>query len=109
MIRKSFLIQAKEGMAEEYERRHDNIWTELTDIFKRHGVHKYSIHLHKPTGYLFGYIEIEDESEFNAIGNYEVCKRWWKYMTEVLVCEDGQSEKGKEEILKEVFYFEGSR
>ncbi len=96
-------------MAEEYERRHDNIWTELTDIFKRHGVHKYSIHLHKPTGYLFGYIEIEDESEFNAIGNYEVCKRWWKYMTEVLVCEDGQSEKGKEEILKEVFYFEGSR
>lgn len=106
MIRKSFLIQAKEGMAEEYERRHDHIWPELTAIFKDHGVHKFSINLHKSTGYLFGYIEIEDEKKYSAIGDYEVCRRWWKYMTEVLVCESEQSEKGKEEMLQEVFYFE---
>ncbi len=106
MIRKSFLIRVKEGMAEEYERRHDNIWPALTDIFKQHGVHKFSIHLHKETGYLFGYIEIEDEERYNAIGDYDVCKKWWKYMAEVLVCENENSEKGKEDILREVFYFE---
>lgn len=106
MIRKSFLIRAKEGMAEEYERRHDNIWPALTDIFKQHGVHKFSINLHKDTGCLFGYIEIEDEERYNAIGDYDVCKKWWKYMAEVLVCENENSEKGKEDILREVFYFE---
>lgn len=106
MIRKSFLIQVKEGMAEEYERRHNNIWPELTALFKQQGVQTFSINLHEPTGFLFGYIEIEDEARFNAIGDYDVCKKWWKYMTEVLVCENENSEKGKEEILREVFYFE---
>jgi L-rhamnose mutarotase len=106
MIRKSFLIQAKEGMTQEYEWRHDNIWPALTDIFKKHGVHKFSINLHKETGYLFGYIEIEDEEKYTEIGSYEVCKKWWKYMTEVLVCERENSDKGKEEILREIFYFE---
>ena len=106
MIRKSFLIQVKEGMAEEYERRHNNIWPELTALFEQQGVQTFSINLHEPTGFLFGYIEIEDEAMFNAIGDYDVCKKWWKYMTEVLVCENENSEKGKEEILREVFYFE---
>lgn len=106
MLRESFLIQVKPGMAEEYKRRHDEIWPELTAIFEEHGVRKFSINLHEPTGYLFGFIELEDVERYNAIGNYEVCKRWWKYMTEVLVCENEGDEKGKEEILREVFFFQ---
>ncbi len=105
MIRKSFLIQVKPGMAAEYERRHNDIWPELTALFKQQGVRTFSISLHESTGFLFGYIETEDEERYNAIGNYDVCKRWWRYMTEVLVCENPHSEKGKEEMLREVFFF----
>ncbi|OJY91449.1 MAG: hypothetical protein BGP14_16030 [Sphingobacteriales bacterium 44-15] len=105
MIRKSFLIQVKDGMAEEYECRHNNIWPELIVLFRQQGVRIFSIHLHEPTGFLFGYIETEDEERFNAIGDYDVCKRWWKYMAEVLVCENEYSDKGKEEMLGEVFFF----
>lgn len=106
MLRKSFLIQAKPGMAAEYKRRHDEIWPELTSIFSEHGIKTFSINLHAPSGYLFGYIELEDEEKYNAIGEYEVCKKWWKYMAEVLVCEKEGDQKGKEEILDEVFFFQ---
>lgn len=104
MIRKSFLIQVKEGMAGEYERRHNPIWPGLAEIFKKHGVQKFSINLHEKTGCLFGYIEVENEEGYNAIGDYDVCKKWWKHMAEILVCENEQSEKGKEESLREVFF-----
>ena len=105
MIRKAFLIQVKEGMAEEYQRRHNPIWPELAEIFKEHGIKKFSIHLHEPTGFLFGYMEVETEEGYNAIGEYDICKKWWKHNTEILVCENDQSEKGKEDMLREVFYF----
>lgn len=106
MIRKAFLIQAKEGMKEEYERRHNPIWPELHEIFRNHGVHNFSIFIQEDTGFLFGYLEVEDEEKYNLIGEYEVCKKWWKYMTKVLVCEKESSTKGKEELLREVFHID---
>ncbi|CAL1519359.1 L-rhamnose mutarotase [Chitinophaga sp. MM2321] len=104
MIRKAFLIQAKDGMAAEYERRHNPIWPELEEIYNRHGVHNFSIFLQKETGFLFGYLEVEDEAAYNRIGEYDICKEWWQHMTEVLVCEHASSTKGKEEMLREVFH-----
>lgn len=106
MIRKSFLIRAKPGMAVTYEQRHNPIWPELKAVLKDHGVHNFSIHLHQDTGYLFGYLEIEDEQRYNRMAENEVCHRWWKYMTEVLVCENADSVKGKEEMLREVFHLD---
>jgi L-rhamnose mutarotase len=106
MIRKAFLIYAKKGMAEEYARRHDQIWPELKNLLKAGGVSNYSIFLHKASNQLFGYLEIEDEELYNKIGESEVCQRWWKYMTEVLVSENEQSVKANEDILTEVFHLD---
>ena len=106
MIRKAFLIQAKPGMAAEYQRRHNPIWTDLKKALKAHGISNYSIFLHENTGALFGYLEIEDEKTFQKIGETDVCKRWWRYMTEVLVCESDDSQKAKEDILREVFHLD---
>lgn len=103
MTRKSFLIQVKPGMEREYERRHNPIWPELQEIYKEHGVSNFSI-FHHPSGYLFGYYEVEDETALAALDNNETCKKWWKYMTEILVCETENAEKGKEETLREVFH-----
>jgi L-rhamnose mutarotase len=104
VIRKAFLIHAKPGMAGEYQKRHNPIWPEMEAALKMHGVSNYSIFLHHETGALFGYIEIEDESVFDKLGDTEVCQRWWKYMKEVLISENNESVMAKEEVLQEVFH-----
>ena len=106
MIRKAFLIQAKPGMTGEYQKRHNPIWPEMKDVLKKYGVSNYSIFLHEETDSLFGYLEIEDEDIFRRIGEEEVCRRWWKYMKEVLVSESDESHMAKEVILKEVFHLD---
>lgn len=106
MIRKAFLIQAKPDMAAEYQRRHNPIWPDLEKALKGHGVGNYSIFIQEDTGVLFGYMEVEDEETFQQIAETDVCRRWWRYMTEVLVCESDDSPKAKEYTLKEVFHLD---
>lgn len=106
MVRKAFVIQARPGMAAEYERRHNPIWPELAQALKRHGAANYSIFLRADTGELFGYLEVEDEARFQAIAETDVCRRWWRYMTEVLLSESADSPKAKEDTLREVFHLE---
>jgi L-rhamnose mutarotase len=106
MIRKAFLLQAKPEMAAEYQKRHNPIWPDLEKALKIHGVNNYSIFLQEETGILFGYLEVEDEKTFQQIGNTHVCRRWWRFMTEVLVCESDDSPKAKEQMLKEVFHLD---
>jgi L-rhamnose mutarotase len=106
MIRKAFLIKSKPGMATEYQRRHNPIWPELEKALKNYGVSNYSIFLHDETGVLFGYMEVEDEEKYKLIAETDVCQRWWKYMTEVLVCDSEESPKAMEDILKEVFHLD---
>jgi len=106
MIRQAVLFQAKPGMAAEYQRRHNPIWPELKKALKDYGARNYSIYVHRPTGMLFGYVEIEDEARFQKIAETEVCQKWWHYMTEVLVCESDNSQKGKEEALEEIFHLD---
>lgn len=106
MIRKAFMIQTKPGMAAEYQRRHNPIWADLEKALKIHGVTNYSIFQDEDTGFLFGYMEIEDEEKFQQIGEVDVVRRWWRYMTEVLVCKNGKRQKAKESNLKEVFHMD---
>ena len=106
MIRKAFVIQAKSGMTAEYERRHNPIWPELEETLKCHGVGNYSIFLREDTGELLGYLEVEDEARFQQIAETDVCRRWWRYMTDVLVCDRDDSPKAKEVMLREVFHLD---
>ena len=104
MIRKAVLFNARPGMAAEYERRHNPIWSELEQALKAYGASNYSIFLHEATGQLFGYVEIDNEERFQKIAETDVCRRWRRHMTEVLVCESGDSLKGQEAPLREVFH-----
>jgi L-rhamnose mutarotase len=106
MIRKAFVIQARPGMAAEYQRRHNPIWPELEQTLKLHGVTNYSIFLREDTSELFGYLEVADEAKFRQIADTEVCQRWWRFMTEVLVGETTDSPKGREVTLREVFHLD---
>jgi L-rhamnose mutarotase len=106
MIRKAFLMEVQPGKAADYERTHNPIWPELEAIFKRQGVHNYSIFIHEPTNQLFGYVEIEDEARWNAIAGEAVCQKWWRYMTNFLVSRRPGDAKAKEDELRQVFHLD---
>jgi len=100
-IRKAFRMKVHPGREAEYERRHRPIWSELEDVLRAHGVSRYSIFLDPATQDLFAYAEIEDEQRWNAIANTEVCRRWWRYMSEIMPSAADDSPLSRE--LKEVF------
>ncbi|MDR2918168.1 MAG: L-rhamnose mutarotase [Tannerella sp.] len=106
MKRKAFLIQARPGLSGEYKKRHNPIWPELKQGLQEHGVRNYSIFLHENSEYLFGYFEVENEALFNKLGEREIMQRWWKHMTEVLICENDGDPKAKEEMLVEIFHLD---
>lgn len=84
MIRKAFRMSVHSGREDEYMRRHNPIWQELADTLAAHGVSSYSIFLDRQTGDLFAYAEIESEERWNAIAQTDVCRRWWRYMQELM-------------------------
>ena len=50
MIRRAFLIHTPEGMAGEYQKRHNSIWPEMKTALKTYGASNYAIFLHEDTG-----------------------------------------------------------
>ncbi|HTS18875.1 MAG TPA: L-rhamnose mutarotase [Verrucomicrobiae bacterium] len=84
MIRKAFVMSVNEGQETEYQARHNPIWPELEAVLKKHGVHNYSIFLHPQTRQLFGYVEIEDETRWEAIAKTAECRKWWAHMKDIM-------------------------
>lgn len=92
------------GEHAEYERRHRPVWSELEGVLKEHGVHNYSIFLDQRDGSLFGYVEIEDEARWTSIGETEECRRWWRYMRDVMPTNPDDSPASVD--LREVFHLD---
>jgi len=84
MLRKAFVMSVNEGQEAEYIRRHNRIWPELEAVLKNHGVHNYSIFLHRPTSQLFAYVEIENEERWGAIAETPECRKWWQFMCNIM-------------------------
>jgi len=61
------------GNAEEYERRHREIWPELVALLKEAGISNYSIFLNKNTNELFACLESGKDSERQA---YRFLLKW---------------------------------
>jgi L-rhamnose mutarotase len=104
MIRKAFRMSVHPGAHHEYERRHTPIWPELAAVLTAHGVHNYSIFLDPADGSLFGYVEVEDEARWASIAQTEVCRRWWRFMREVMPASPDDSPVSAE--LREVFHLD---
>jgi L-rhamnose mutarotase len=92
------------GHEAEYERRHQPIWAELERTLLAHGVRTYSIFLDPDTRDLFAYVEVEDEARWAAIAGTDVCRRWWRYMREVMPANADDSPVARE--LRDVFHIE---
>ena len=84
MIHKSFKMHLYEGMAEEYERRHNLLWPEMKDMIHEYGGHNYSIFLDSETNVLYGYIEIEEEAKWAKSADTAINRKWWDYMADIM-------------------------
>jgi L-rhamnose mutarotase len=102
MIRKAFMMSLTANAEAEYERRHNPIWPELEYVFKTHGVSDYSIFLLPGRGLLFGYAVAESETQWSAIAETPECRRWWRYMSDLMHHDDCGAPIATE--LEEVFH-----
>lgn len=104
MIRRAFVLSVNAGCEVEYERRHNPIWPELETILRDHGVRTYSIFLDPGTLQLFGYVEFENEAQWEAIASTPVCRRWWSSMRDFMPTHPDDRPVSRD--LREVFHLE---
>jgi len=90
------------GQAEEYRKRHDEIWPELEEELHAAGLKEFSIYLDEDTMTLFAFHLQEDEAAGSEQPGGEIQIKWWAFMEPLMECNDDNSPKTWP--LKEVFY-----
>ena len=100
MKRQAFKMFLNPGQADEYKRRHANLFPELRQLLTESGVRNYSIYLdetpiadglYRGTMPLYAYQEVEGEGGSQDLGETEACQRWWEYMADIMVCNPDNS------------------
>lgn len=91
MIRKAFKVKLLNGMAAEYEKRHNELWDEMKDMIYEYGGQNYSIYLDKETNTLFGYIEIISEELWNKSAETQINRKWWDFMADIMETNEDNS------------------
>lgn len=91
------------GKRDEYVRRHDEIWPELTQVLNDAGIHNYTIW--RAGDELFGYYEAENGVAFAQKTQAEsrVVARWNAFMKDVMVM-DIDPATGTIYRMEQVFY-----
>lgn len=97
-----FRMQLNSGQAEEYQRRHDEIWPELVDLLKTAGVSDYSIFFHEKTNSLFAVLQRTDNHTMDRLPLEPVMQKWWAYMADVMATDE--KNEPVVEPLERVFY-----
>ena len=95
-------MKLKPGFEEEYRRRHDAIWPELSELLRRTGIREYSIFLEEQTLTLFASLQIDDPGKLDGLPAQPVMQRWWAYMQDIMDTNPDHSPVARP--LHEVFY-----
>ena len=101
-IRKAFVMEINPGVEDEYRRRHDELWPEMHEVLKSHGVTNYSIYLSGTT--LYAYAEIADESAWASLAEEPVVRKWWDHMADIMKVNDDNSPVAVD--LEEMFHLD---
>jgi L-rhamnose mutarotase len=97
-------MKLKPGCKQEYIRRHNDVWPEITELIKRSGIEDYSIFLDEKTNTLFGVQKQSGEVSSQELGNMDIQQKWWEYMSDIMVVNPDNSPVTT--YLEEVFYME---
>lgn len=79
-----FRMRLNPGMEAEYQRRHDEIWPELTTLLHDAGVSDYSIHLDAETNMLIGVLIRTADHGMDALPDHPVMQKWWAHMADIM-------------------------
>lgn len=83
----AFRMQLKPGVVDEYRKRHDEIWPELSALLTESGIHDYSIFLDEGTLALFAVLKLAEPNTRDALPDHPVMKRWWDHMAPLMEVE----------------------
>lgn len=103
MIR-GFKMKLYPGMAEEYEKRHNELWPEMIAMIHEYGGSNYSIFLDEECSILFGVIELEDPDRYDKSAETAICRKWWDYMADLM--ETNPDNSPVSSTLKPVFHLD---
>ena len=107
MQRVGFKLQIRPEMADEYKRRHAEVWPDMLQALRETGWTNYSIFLDRADGTLFGYLETPDLDAAKAgMATCEVNARWQADMAPFFVALDGKNPDEGFLLLEEVFHLD---
>ena len=102
MQRVAFKMKLKPGFEDEYKRRHDEIWPELSQKLSAAGVSDYSIFLDPETLTLFAVQKLSEGNTAAGLPQDPVVRAWWDYMADIMDTNPDRSPVCKP--LTEVFH-----
>ena len=100
----AFKMKLLPGFEEEYERRHREIWPELSQMLKENGIKDYFIYLDKETSTLFAIQTVTGAGSSQSLGSTALVQKWWAYMADIM--ETNPDNSPVSVPLKEVFNLE---
>lgn len=104
MKRSAFKMFLKPGCEAEYEKRHNEIWPELSQLLKESGVYDYSIFWDKDTNILFAVQKTKGDASSQDLGQNPIVQKWWAYMADIM---DTNPDNSPVSIpLNELFYMD---
>lgn len=80
----AFTMRLNLGMQEEYKRRHDAIWPDLSQALTGAGVRDYSIHLDPETSILFAVMWRRTDHDLEALAVSDIMQKWWAFMADIM-------------------------
>lgn len=91
------------GFADEYKKRHAEIWPELSALLKANGVSDYTIFLDEETNILFA-VQQQNGQSSQDLGSTAIVQKWWAYMADIMETNPDHSPISKP--LTEVFHLD---
>jgi len=99
----AFKMKLKPGFEQEYQKRHNEIWSELSALLKQNGISDYTIFLDEETNILFA-VQQQSGQSSQDLGQTEIVQKWWAYMADLM---DVNADKSPVSVpLKQVFHLD---
>ena len=102
MERIALKMKLLKGYEEEYQKRHDSIWPELSILLTETGISDYSIFLDRSNSELFAVLKIKNSELLKELPKQQIMQKWWAYMSDIM-----ETKSNNEPVsypLDEVFY-----
>ena len=80
----AFKMKLLPDQKQEYKKRHDEIWPELSTLLKKVGIFDYHIYLDDETDILFAFYKIEDDSKLKDLPKQDIMIKWWEFMADIM-------------------------